>query len=123
MAPDHEANLEDPIFFAIAADPGLEQVVPYLIAHIASEVKASLHSLARLSRLLQAMFALTMNRTNNLGAYLPQALPAIITCLMSAKLGPARALSMLFASATFGRVFDGTLSFGCASAQACDRAE
>jgi hypothetical protein len=92
LAPDHEARLDDPIFFALLADPGLEQVVPYLVAHIASEVNASLHSLVRLTRLLQAMFALVLNCTNNLGAYISQALPALLTCLLSARIGPPRAL-------------------------------
>ena len=87
LAPESDDNLLDPIFFTIAADPGLEQAVPYLVAHIAQEVKPSLTSLAKLARLLQAAFALVLNRTNNLGAYLPQLLPAIMTCLLAAKLG------------------------------------
>jgi hypothetical protein len=92
LAPEADANLLDPIFCTVAADPGLEQAVPYLVAHIAAEVKASMHSLMKLSRLLQAAFAIVLNRTNNLGAYLPQLLPALMTCLLSAKLGPPRAL-------------------------------
>lgn len=100
LAPgDEEGSLADPIFHTLAADPGLEQSVPYLVAHIASEVASSKHSLVKLSRLLHAAHALILNRTNNLGAYLPQLLPALLTCLLSAKLGTPSAPSSFYASA------------------------
>jgi hypothetical protein len=96
LAPTAEENLDDPIYATIAADSGLEQVVPYIVAHISAEVRTSRHSLVKMARLVQVAAALVLNRSNNLGGYLGQLLPAIMTCLLSAKLGPPRAPLLAF---------------------------
>ena len=85
------ANLADPVFVTLATDAGLEQLVPYIVAHVATAVRTSAQSITHLLRLLQTAAALTANRRNNLGAYLAQLLPAVMTCLLTARLGPPRA--------------------------------
>ena len=92
---------EHPLFLSLAADPGLDQAMPYLVAQIAAEVKGKLSSLPHLSRLLLAAHALALNQSNNLGAYLPQLMPAIMTCLLAAKLGQPRAPHQLLIIASW----------------------
>ena len=83
--------LEHPVFAALAADEGLEQLLPYLVSLIANEVPASLRNSPKLCLLLRAAHALVLNLSNNLEVYLHQLLPAVMTCLVAKQLGPARA--------------------------------
>lgn len=83
--------LDSPIFSTLARDAGLEQVVPYVVSLIASEVRSCTGDLAKLRRLLHAAALLVQNRSNNLGSYLSQIVPAVMTCLLCGRLGPPRA--------------------------------
>ena len=93
LAPAAGATLGSPIFGTLARDAGLEQVVPYVVSLIAAEVRTCTGDLAKLQRLLHAAALLVQNRSNNLGSYLSQLVPAIMTCLLCGRLGPQRALS------------------------------
>lgn len=98
LLPEADFRPAHPVFLSLAGDPGLDQAMPYLVARIAGQVKESLADLARLQRLLLASQALALNRSNNLGAYLPQLLPALMTCLLAAKVGQTRATGHLHLS-------------------------
>jgi hypothetical protein len=91
LAPTEADTLDSPIFAALAKDTGLDQVVPYIVALVASEVRASTGDLAKLDRLLHAAALLVQSRSNNIGAYLSQLLPAVMTCLLCGRLGHPRA--------------------------------
>jgi hypothetical protein len=91
LAPTEADALDSPIFSALGKDAGLDQVVPYIVALISSEVRASADDLAKLNRLLHAAALLIQNPFNNLGAYLSQLIPALMTCLLCGRLGTPRA--------------------------------
>lgn len=72
---------------SLAADPGLQPLVPHLVHLIATQVAASLKDLAHLRLLLSAARALVSNPHIQLATYLHQLMPAVMTCLVARKLG------------------------------------
>ncbi|KAF8068263.1 TAF6 [Scenedesmus sp. PABB004] len=86
-AADRQASLLRGAFASVASDPGLHPLVPYFVAFIADGVVAHLRDLALLGRLLQLGRCLLANPGLRLEPYLPQLLPAVVTCLVTKSLG------------------------------------
>eukprot|EP00775_Hariotina_reticulata_P010004 gene10004-10158_t len=81
------AGQDIPAAAPFAADPGLHPLVPYFAAFIADGVAQHLGDLELLSRLLQLTSALLKNPAVHLDAYLQQLLPAVVTCLVTKRIG------------------------------------
>jgi len=84
---DKQVALLRAAFASVAADPGLHPLVPYFAAFIADGVAQHLGDLELLSRLLQLTGALLKNPAVHLDAYLQQLLPAVMTCLVTKRIG------------------------------------
>jgi hypothetical protein len=81
------------VLASLASDPGLHPLAPYFSAFVAEGVVRHLGDLRRLGRLLQLAGSVLANPGIAWEHYLPQMLPALVTCLVNGNLGefgPAR---------------------------------
>ncbi|GAA6027053.1 hypothetical protein JCM8097_006073 [Rhodosporidiobolus ruineniae] len=83
-APSNE--LKDAALGSVKSDPGLHQLVPYLIAWGGEQIANHLHDLLTLQRALDLFDALFENPTLVLEPYLHQLTPPILTCLVTSAL-------------------------------------
>lgn len=94
VSPDH------PVFASLSADSGINPILPYVVAAIkrGGDERASLNDLPRLWRLLWAASALVRNSGNSLSAQLPQLLPALLSLLVTKRIGqPGASVGLLTA--------------------------
>ena len=85
-----EANEEDRVaaFASVRSDPGLHQLVPYLVQFIAEKVTHNLKSLFVLTQVMQLASAMLDNRGIYLDPYISEFIAPILTCLIGRHLGP-----------------------------------
>ncbi|KAF2496761.1 DUF1546-domain-containing protein [Lophium mytilinum] len=73
---------------SLRTDPGIHQLVSYLITFFAEKVTHCLKNLFVLTQMMQATAALLSNPTIFLDPYIPALVPAVLTCLIGKHLGP-----------------------------------
>ncbi|BGP46056.1 histone H4-like TAF Taf6, SAGA complex subunit [Rhodotorula kratochvilovae] len=73
---------------SVRNDPGLHQLVPYLIAWGGEQIANNLHDLPALQRALDLFHAMLENPTLFVEPYLHQLTPPILTCLLTSALPP-----------------------------------
>lgn len=66
---------------------GLHALGPHFSQLVASQASANLRNLPMLARLLEATAAMAANRAVDLGPYLAQLMPPVMTCLLARTLG------------------------------------
>lgn len=74
---------------SIQSDPGIHQLVTYLLTFIAEKVTHSMKNIFVLRSMLQATSALLANPTIYLDPYIPHMVPPVLTCCTGKHLGPA----------------------------------
>lgn len=72
---------------SLKSDPGLHQLVPYLIQFVAEQITNHLHSIDLLSTMLEVISALADNKTVFLDPYVHALMPCILTLLLAKRLG------------------------------------
>ncbi|KAF2742192.1 TAF-domain-containing protein, partial [Sporormia fimetaria CBS 119925] len=73
---------------SIQSDPGIHQLVTYLITFIAEKVTHNLRNLFILRQMMQATISLLNNPSIYLDPYIPYMVPAVLTCCTGKHLGP-----------------------------------
>ncbi|PVI00435.1 TAF-domain-containing protein [Periconia macrospinosa] len=73
---------------SIQTDPGIHQLVTYLLTFIAEKVTHSMKNIFVLRSMLQATEALLANPTIYLDPYIPYMVPPVLTCCTGKHLGP-----------------------------------
>ncbi len=73
--------------YSVATDAGLQQLLPYLVAHVAEGVPRALKSVPQLHVLIGLLSSLLANEQLFLEPYLHQAMPPLLSCLLCRKLG------------------------------------
>ncbi|GAA5862272.1 hypothetical protein JCM3774_004844 [Rhodotorula dairenensis] len=86
----HESSAEvrEAALGSVRNDPGLHQLVPYLIAWAGEQIATNLHDLSALQRALDLFHAMLENPTLFVEPYLHQLTPPILTCLLTSALPP-----------------------------------
>ncbi|GFR44075.1 hypothetical protein Agub_g5235 [Astrephomene gubernaculifera] len=79
------------VLVTMQSDPGMQQLLPYLVKHVADEVAGGLRQLPRLHLVIRVMQALLLNPHVQLEPYLHQLMPPLLTSLMAKSLGPGPA--------------------------------
>ncbi|CAK7903514.1 transcription initiation factor TFIID subunit 6 [[Candida] anglica] len=69
-------------------DPGLHQLVPYLIQFVAEQITNQLRNINILSTMLEVISALVENKTIFLDPYVHALMPCILTLLLAKRIGP-----------------------------------
>lgn len=84
----HESSAEvrEAALGSVRNDPGLHQLVPYLIAWAGEQIATNLHDLSALQRALDLFHAMLENPTLFVEPYLHQLTPPILTCLLTSAL-------------------------------------
>ncbi|MCJ1354545.1 MAG: hypothetical protein MMC33_004534 [Icmadophila ericetorum] len=75
-------------FASLRSDPGLHQLVPYFAQFIAEKVTHSLKNMFILEQMMQFAAAILDNESLYIEPYVSALIPPILTCLVSAHLGP-----------------------------------
>jgi transcription initiation factor TFIID subunit 6 len=78
--------LLDATYKSLSEDPGLGNLVPYLIRFISEECTHNLINLPLLERLIRAIQCLLINPNIHIELYLHQIMPILLTCLVGKKL-------------------------------------
>ncbi|GAA6025435.1 hypothetical protein JCM11491_004310 [Sporobolomyces phaffii] len=78
---------------SVRHDPGLHQLVPYLVAWGGDQIANHLDDLAALQRALDLFHAMLENPTLFVEPYLHQLAPPILTCLLTSALSPSSSSS------------------------------
>ncbi|OLL24601.1 Transcription initiation factor TFIID subunit 6 [Neolecta irregularis DAH-3] len=81
-------SLRNAALASLSHDPGLHQLLPYLVQYIAEKVTHNLKSLSILQIMMQTVYALLSNPNLFLEPYVHQLVPSVLTCLISKRLGP-----------------------------------
>ena len=71
---------------SLSSDPGVQQLLPYLVQFVSDKVVSNLRKLPILMSLMKAVRALLENEHLHIEPYLHQLMPPIITCLVGKKL-------------------------------------
>ncbi|GAA5830372.1 hypothetical protein JCM11251_001326 [Rhodosporidiobolus azoricus] len=87
------AEVRDAALGSVRSDPGLHQLVPYLIAWAGEQIANNLHDLSALQRALDLFHAMLENPTLFVEPYLHQLTPPILTCLLSSALSSSTSTS------------------------------
>lgn len=89
LNPTGPVSHDHPVYASLSADSGINPILPYIVAAIkrGGGERASLDDLPRLWRLLWAAAALIRNCDNSLSAQLPQLLPALLSLLVTKRIG------------------------------------
>jgi transcription initiation factor TFIID subunit 6 len=72
---------------SIGRDPGLYQLVPYLVQFICDQVSTNLRKLVTMTTILAATRNLLHNPSLYMDPYLHQVMPPILTCLLAKRIG------------------------------------
>uniref|UniRef100_A0A7S1BT69 TAF6 C-terminal HEAT repeat domain-containing protein n=1 Tax=Corethron hystrix TaxID=216773 RepID=A0A7S1BT69_9STRA len=72
---------------SLASDAGLQELAPYLVHFVRTEIYSGLRSVPRLRRMMQLLNAILDNKRMHLEVYLDQILPPVLTCVVGARLG------------------------------------
>ncbi|GAA5968304.1 hypothetical protein JCM11641_003804 [Rhodosporidiobolus odoratus] len=80
------SEVRDAALGSVRSDPGLHQLVPYLIAWGGEQISNNLHDLPALQRALDLFHAMLENPTLFVEPYLHQLTPPILTCLLTSAL-------------------------------------
>ncbi|BGP13896.1 hypothetical protein JCM10213_002536 [Rhodosporidiobolus nylandii] len=80
------AEVREAALGSVRSDPGLHQLVPYLIAWGGEQIANNLHDLPALQRALDLFHAMLENPTLFVEPYLHQLTPPILTCLLTSAL-------------------------------------
>ena len=71
-------------------DPGLHQLVPYLIQFVAEQITNQLRNFEVLLTMLEVLLAFMENKTIFLDPYVHALMPCILTLLLAKRIGPSR---------------------------------
>ncbi|KAI0471510.1 TAF6-like protein [Xylariaceae sp. FL0804] len=92
--PDPEVGrLRDAALAAISADPGIQQLVPYFVTFISSEVTHHLDDTFVLWQVMSLTHSLISNGSLHLDHYATSLTAPVLTCLMARKLGSSSSSS------------------------------
>lgn len=85
-----ETNIEwqNAALAAISTEPGIHQLVTYLLSFIAEKVTHSMRNLFILNQMMRATEALLNNRSIYLDPYVAYMVPPVLTCCTGKTLGP-----------------------------------
>lgn len=73
---------------SLRTDPGLHQLLPYLIQFVAEKVTHSMRNLFVLRQILLLVDALLHNENLHLTPYISALIPPVLTCLIGKRIGP-----------------------------------
>lgn len=79
-------ELQDEGLKSLSTDPGVQQLLPYLVQFISDKVVLNLKKLQVLTSLMKAVRALLLNEHIHIEPYLHQLMPPVITCIVGKKL-------------------------------------
>lgn len=105
LHPQGPVSHDHPVYASLSADSGINPILPYIVAAIkrGSDERAALDDLPRGWRLLWAAAALVRNHDNSLSAQLPQLLPALLSLLVTKRIGRLGACSPCVCVVALGR--------------------
>ncbi|KAM0755867.1 TAF-domain-containing protein [Meredithblackwellia eburnea MCA 4105] len=83
------AEMREAALGSVRSDPGLHQLVPYLISWAGEQIAGHLDDLSTLERALDLFHAMLENPTLFIEPYLHQLTPPVLTCLLTSSLPPA----------------------------------
>lgn len=83
-----DAALQSAVFNSLRQDPGLHQLVPYLIQFVAEQITNHLRLSELLGAMLEVVYLLLLNPTLFLEPYVHALMPCVLTLLLATRLGP-----------------------------------
>lgn len=72
---------------SVRSDPGLHQLVPYLVQFVSEKVTHSLHNLFVLQQMMELTHAMIENKSLFVDPYVANLVPPILTCIIGRNLG------------------------------------